>query len=86
MPREIKLWIDSEEAQERFAENRANMLQAIGYLATWGLSDNRFQRLDLSVEDDGNLVARYADHGGKRTYYIHAQKAAGTQGTYSYHS
>ena len=86
MPREIKLWIDGEAAQARFEENRANMLQAIAYLATWGLNSERYLRCLVFVEDGGNLNATFSDKDGNTTFYIHAQKAAGPQGTYSYHS
>lgn len=58
---------------------------AIGYLATWGLNSDRYYRVAIYGNHDGEMTANYYDVSGAMTYQIGA--VLNNDGTdYSFHS
>lgn len=58
--------------------------RAVGYLCNWAIHSERYCRLTIYGDKEGNLNASYRNAAGEVTYSMFGMR--GEDGTYSFHS
>lgn len=83
MIRTIEMWCHTDFTDIQ-ADNRVSVDACIGYLVSWALHSERYCRLSIYGDSQGNLNATYRNSAGEVTYTMFG--LCDTNGTFSTHS
>lgn len=82
--RTVEIMLSEEFGTASGKAKRWEVSAAIGYLSQWGIGSDRYFKVRICGDSEGNLDAVYMNEAGEMTYQIGA--ILRDDGTYSFHS